>query len=271
MKVLAGVLVLFLLLVLPLPALAASPEEDIFPAKWMGRHKVVDHFGKLSRMVLIRYVGEGLSEPSEVVEIGDPDNDGAVDAYALLGVRWDYSKYPGGVPYTVNPTVAVRFYGLKESEVVGAIRRAFENWDEAVGLELYNNVVTVSRLASASTKRPDYRNVVTWGRLQRGVVAVTYLWYLTDTGELVDADIVFNSYYRWGIDPDGEGTVYQLSGAFDLQDIATHEVGHFTGLDDLYDEPYWAMTMYGHANFGETCKVSLEPGDIAGAQAIYGS
>lgn len=270
MKVLAGMLAFLLLLTLPSPVLAAPAGEDLFPEEWMGKHKILDHFGDLSRMILIRYAGERLFEPSEVVEIGDPDNDNALDAYALLGVRWELFKYPSGVPYTVNPTMAVRSYGLREDEVVGAIQRAFENWDETVGAELYDNRVTVDRRASASPRRPDYRNVVTWGRLKKGVVAVTYLWYLTKTGEIVDADLVFNSSYRWGIDLDGEGPEYQLAGAFDLQDIATHEAGHFTGLDDLYDEKYWAMTMYGYAAPGETNKVSLEPGDVTGAQAIYG-
>lgn len=263
-------LVFFLLLALSSPVLAVPPEEDLFPGEWEGKRKVVDHFGKLSRLILIRYAGEEkISAQGEVVGIGDPDNDGNPDAYALLGVWWDLSRYPKGVPYVVNPTLAVRSYGLKEGEVVGAIRRAFENWDEAVEVELYDHRVTTDRFASASTRRPDYKNVVTWGRLKKGVVAVTYLWYLTDTGELVDADMVFNSYYRWGIDRDGEGSGYTLIGAFDLQNIATHEAGHVTGLDDLYDECYWAMTMYGYADFGETCKVSLEPGDAAGAQALY--
>jgi hypothetical protein len=268
MKLEAGVLVVFLVLALSAPVLASPQEEELFPSSWMGRHKIVDQFGNLTRVVLVRYVGEErLSEPSGVVTLLDNEN----QAYALIGCFWNLSKYPNGVPYTINPSTAVRSYGLKREEVVAAIQRAFENWDGAVEAELYDNSPSVNNWAGASTRRPDYRNVVTWGRLKKGVVAVTYLWYLTDTGELVDADLVFNSYYRWGIDPDGEGSNYQLTGAFDLQDIATHETGHFTGLDDLYDSKYWAMTMYGYADFGETYKISLEQGDVAGAQALYGS
>jgi len=265
MKLEAGVLAILLVLALSVPVLA-SPQEEPFPASWMGKHKMVDRFGNLTRVVLVRYVGEErFSEPSGVVTLPDNEN----QAYALLGCFWNLSNYPAGVPYLINPSTAVKSYGLKEEEVVAAIRRAFENWDEAVGVELYNDSPRVNLRAKASTGWPDRRNVVTWGRLRKGVVAVTYLWYLTDTGELVDADIVFNSYYRWGIDPDGEGSDYQLTGAFDLQDIATHEVGHFTGLDDLYNDNYWAMTMYGYADFGETYKISLERGDVAGARAIY--
>ena len=41
------------------------------------------------------------------------------------------------------------------------------------------------------------------------------------------------------------------------------------GLDDLYDSKYSAMTMYGYASYGEEIKRTLEPGDVAGVQAVY--
>lgn len=156
MKLEAGLLAVLLVLALSAPVLASPQEEELFPGSWMGKHKIVDRFGNLTRVVLVRYVGEGkLSEPSGVVEVGENQ------AYALLGCFWNLSKYPSGVPYTINPSTAVRSYGLKQEEEVAAIQRAFENWDDAVGVELYNNSPSVNNWAGASTRRPDYRNVVT--------------------------------------------------------------------------------------------------------------
>ena len=57
--------------------------------------------------------------------------------------------------------------------------------------------------------------------------------------------------------------------AFDIQNIATHEFGHPVGLDDLYDEIYSELTMYGYSSKGETKKCSLEEGDVLGAQSLY--
>src|SRR5581483_8527329 len=52
------------------------------------------------------------------------------------------------------------------------------------------------------------------------------------TGELLEADIFFNASFPWSIAPGGE------SGKYDLQSIALHETGHFSGL--------------GHSALGET-------------------
>jgi len=38
----------------------------------------------------------------------------------------------------------------------------------------------------------------------------------------------------------------------DVQDIVTHEFGHWFGLDDLYSEADYWLTMYGYADYGET-------------------
>ncbi len=55
----------------------------------------------------------------------------------------------------------------------------------------------------------------------------------------------------------------------DLQNIATHELGHTVGLSDLYNRCL-EETMYGYSSEGETSKRSLNPGDIAGLKAIFG-
>jgi hypothetical protein len=57
----------------------------------------------------------------------------------------------------------------------------------------------------------------------------------------------------------------------DLQNIATHEFGHWLVLNDLYKKPARQQTMYGYGAYAETKKRTLESGDIAGLETIYGS
>jgi len=244
------------------------------PKGWYGKRKVVDNFGKYTRIALIHY-------EAGVVDVGDPDGDGSSDGYEVLGVRWDLKKYPNGVPYIINPSTAVKSYGLSADSVVNEIKSALESWDLAVdyddytppdvitySVELYYDVPIIDNKAKASTGYPDYKNVITWGRAQKGVVAYAVIWYVSSTGEIVDADIVLNSYYKWGI-ADGVETTSDLLGKFDIRNIVTHESGHWSGLDDIYDSNYSAMTMYGYTTYGEEIKRSLEPGDIAGIQTVY--
>ena len=55
-----------------------------------------------------------------------------------------------------------------------------------------------------------------------------------------------------------------------MRNVGTHELGHVVGLDDLYPAQYRDLTMYGYSAAKETKKITLENGDIAGTQAIYG-
>jgi hypothetical protein len=101
------------------------------------------------------------------------------------------------------------------------------------------------------------------------VIAVTFIWYDPNSYEIVDWDMVMNTMQKWGIDPDGEGP-QSLKRAFDVRNIVTHEAGHVVGLDDLYEDIYSELTMYGYSSKGETKKISLENVDIAGCQDRYG-
>ena len=55
----------------------------------------------------------------------------------------------------------------------------------------------------------------------------------------------------------------------DLQNIATHEIGHGIGLGDLYNT-CTQETMYGYSTEGDVSKRTLNSGDISGLQKIYG-
>ena len=63
---------------------------------------------KLSVRIFIKYANPVERTTANVVDIGDPDGDGARDGYVLLGLWWNLSKYPNGAPYIINPSGAVK-------------------------------------------------------------------------------------------------------------------------------------------------------------------
>jgi hypothetical protein len=124
----------------------------------------------------------------------------------------------------------------------------------------------------------DGYNVVGWGDLSQyqDAIAVTVVWYLLGTGWIVDCDVVLNNdpsltWTQVDIGSNDPNT-YVIDGPgydVDIQNIMTHEAGHWLQLNDLYDEAAAEQTMYGYAKDGELQKRSLESGDIAGVRSIY--
>ena len=55
----------------------------------------------------------------------------------------------------------------------------------------------------------------------------------------------------------------------DLQNIATHELGHAVGMDDIYTDSCSHVTMYGYSYEGDTEKRTLELPDIEGLLRMY--
>ena len=222
-------------------------------------HKPITPGGKFVRLALVHYARPPWA--------GKPDNGEEepkdYDTYALLGVSWDMSKYPDGVPYVIDPDYA-------PTGSIVEIELGYEAWDEATGVELFA-VPTVDNEVSPSTDSPDFINTVSWRKIvPPRVIAVCFIWYNPDTNEIVDCDVVLNTKHDWGIDTDGELDGYILEDAFDVRNIVTHEAGHVVGLDDLYDKAYSELTMYGYSEEGETKKISLENGDEWGTQFLYG-
>jgi len=188
--------------------------------------------------------------------------------YKLIGAKW--KSFP--VPLEVNPSQS----GLNETFVLRAIYLAAEEWDDGaysgwggVTPNLFNDTITTNYnityddLAWTNDKR-DGKNTLLWGNYSTpGVIAVTILWYNVKTKEILEFDIVFDTDYKWG-------NATETAGVMDLQNIATHELGHGAGLDDVYQSSAYQETMYGYSSAGETIKRDLYIGDKKGITKLYG-
>ncbi len=113
----------------------------------------------------------------------------------------------------------------------------------------------------------DGKNEVLFGDVDSpGAIAVTVVWGIfrgrPGGRELVEWDQVYDNVdFDWSLN--GE------AGKMDFENIATHELGHTFGLDDLFDETCSDETMYGFAAEGETNKRILGNGDSAGVFELY--
>jgi hypothetical protein len=176
------------------------------------------------------------------------DNSMSNPHYKLLRFHW-YTT----AGYWINPT---NTYDISESDVVNTIQISANTWDVETSYEVFSYNGTTTNLAG----KYDGYNVVSWGTYsQANVIAVTFIWYTRGT-RILETDTLMNVHFAWS-----------LSGKMDVQNIMTHEFGHWCGLNDLYnDKDYW-LTMYGYANYGETSKRDLGLGDILGLQAVYGA
>lgn len=175
--------------------------------------------------------------------------------YGLGG--WHLSS--SGHTYKVN-------YGTVPSSIAGNINTIL---DQATGTWTAadpDKTFTRAGATSASRARFDGTNLIAWGNVPSGAIGVTYVWYFVATGQLAEADMIFNRRLRWSWSNTSGDCV--LLHNYDVQNIATHEFGHVAGLDDLYDPLDKDLTMYGFGALGELKKNTLGPGDTLGANAV---
>lgn len=191
---------------------------------------------------------------------GNGNGGGTSSCYTLLskGARWKTQEN-----YVINTSNAD---GMQENFVFDTATISAEKWDTASGYSVFNNP-SIDNSASFDFDSTDGVNVLLFDNYpDAGVIAVTNVWgYFygnPNTRELVEWDMLFNESFEWG-----DATVD--STLMDLENIATHELGHAAGLGDLYDTACSTMTMYGYSTEGETDKRSLEDGDINGMLDLY--
>lgn len=177
--------------------------------------------------------------------------------YGLTG--W---HLPPSITWKLNGATVPASIGASNAIIV--FQNAFATWHAADLGKIFNYGGTTK----AKNARFDGVNAVLWGRLSPSTIGVTYVWYYTSTGQVAEVDTVFNSRYPWAIFPATGGECQASPDAYDLQDIATHEFGHWIGLDDLYNGADADLTMYGFGAGGELKKRTLGTGDFNGANAV---
>ncbi len=188
---------------------------------------------------------------------GDQVND-----YKYNGIHW--SGVTPTVNYEVNPANSL---GLSESEIVNAVSTAFGEWmgnnpSDGKYIRFVDNGLT--NLDTPTNPSMDGANTVSFEPLNSAypnAIAVTFYWYSRGSKALLETDTVFNSDLPWSTSGD--------STSYDLQNIATHEFGHWLVLGDLYSSRDSALTMYGYGGLGEIIKRDLGRGDITGINKIY--
>ena len=223
--------------------------------------------GPLEKIVFIHY-RKGAGKPPGTPGNGPPDkpDNGDEGDYQLLGK---------GVKWKTTATIVIDpdYSGLNKKDVQRVIELSAEEWDDGaysgwdgVPVDLFDGYSIVYD-ATFDTDKPDGRNEVLFGDYpQENVIAVTVIWgYFRgppSQREIIEFDIMFDTDYTWSLS--GE------SDKMDLQNIATHELGHGAGLDDLYDTVASEETMYGYSYNGDIKKRDLYFGDIAGIKELYG-
>jgi len=190
--------------------------------------------------------------------------------FLAKGAKWKVIE-----PYVVDPSNSA---GLDGVFVRSNLATDIDKWEDAADGTLFDGYILdiigdeiPGAVDGADTISPDGSNEVLFGDVDEpGAIAITIVWGIfrgpPQDRELVEWDQVYDDRdYGWSADCEYDDCTYKM----DFENIATHELGHSFGLDDLYKDDCSEETMYGYASYGEIKKRTLESGDIRGVYELY--
>lgn len=150
---------------------------------------------------------------------------------SVVNARWDFSQFP--VQWNLNPSAPSNVSGGNPVDVIAA---SFATW-----LSAPNTAISISRGADTQVSAPAFDGVnlicftCTTNFSTDGTLAITFTTTANGpgadnkhggkssfAGQILDADILFNPAIKFTTDGSSNN---------DLQTVATHEIGHFLGLD----------------------------------------
>lgn len=163
---------------------------------------------------------------------------------------------------------------------VDAIQESFRAWENVDGVQL--RFIRNDAKGRTKPSSRDGKNSISfvskdWTSLPfsppSNALAVTLSSFDSSTGAIVDADIYFNAdNFDWAVIQDEEDY-----NKVDVQNIATHEIGHMIGLDHssiaLFesDPELYEATMFYASGRGEISRRTPQVDDERGVRSLYGT
>lgn len=174
------------------------------------------------------------------------------------------AKWKGTEPWVVNTD---NNSNLNKSFVLDNLAYDIDKWESSAEADILGSGSSTNDILEADTVYLDDANEVYFADIEESnAIAITIIWGIFGgpprDRELVEWDQVYD-------DVDYEWSNSGASDAMDFENIATHELGHSVGLNDLYESACNQETMYGYADFGEIIKRDLNTGDITGIKKLY--
>lgn len=188
----------------------------------------------------------------------DPVSDAVVDPadWHLKSGDWKYKINTSSVPASVG-----------KSNLATITSLAFTEWQSKT--DLNGKVIFVSGSTTVTQAKNDGQNIIAWGKAPGSALAVTYTWYYPSTGLVAETDTIMNQKFPWSWTNQADHPNCADPNSYDAQDVLTHELGHWAGLNDEYSPAYVNNTMYGYGAKGEVKADTLTAGDISGINKIY--
>jgi hypothetical protein len=137
--------------------------------------------------------------------------------------------------------------GVTSTDFQGAVARAFATWQAVPTASITYQFAGVTAASPGSDDGSSVLGFQSRPDLDR-VLASTSFLVDSATGALIESDIFFNAAFPWSVAAAGE------SGRYDLESIALHEIGHFSGLS--------------HSALGETELLSTGGRRVLSAEAV---
>ncbi len=202
---------------------------------------------------------------------------GTTDVFELLDParRWFSQDMPVGYRFVAGNSQP----GLTQSEARTAVSLGFQHWEDVSSASITFQQLSDAPSGSGGYNYYDGYNTMTFndpdGDLGTGALAATVPVYTQSQSTVVngvtfyrmtDADIVFNDNVAFGTNAEAASGSCWSSQLFDIEGVATHEIGHLLGLDHA---PVQDATMYYAIGPCDSTRVTLEQSDVNGVTFIY--